>query len=261
MTDKALDASLQFQKPDPKKSTDRLSIWREVQETPPNYTKQFNRGGGFKGTATNPTFLAMRATELFGPMGIGWGIDIVDEELMQGAPIFLEDGHTLHEMVHKVRVKLWYVWEERKGEIYQFGQTTFVGKNKYGPYTDEEAPKKSITDAMSKCLSLLGFSADIHLGLYDDNKYVNNLKHKQEEDLAKKMAEKAEQEAKANLEACAAALEKAARSGGKTAFTQEWKNWHPDIRGKITPDEVKKLQALCAGADAKAQAEAKAVAV
>ena len=43
----------------------------------------------------------------------------------------------------------------------------------FGPFTDEEAPKKSLTDALSKAMSWLGFAADIHLGRWDDNKYVN----------------------------------------------------------------------------------------
>lgn len=149
-----------------------LKIWKEVEKTDPAYTKPFNRGGGFKGTAINATYLAKRATEVFGPMGLGWGVDILDESFVEGAPL---DSRGTRELIHKVRVKLWYRIDEMRGEVVQFGQTTFVGKNRHGLYTDEEAPKKSLTDAMSKCLSLLGFSADIHLGRYDDNKYVEEV--------------------------------------------------------------------------------------
>ncbi|RFA24383.1 hypothetical protein CAI21_21830 [Alkalilimnicola ehrlichii] len=150
----------------------KLAIWEQVEKTDPSYTKPFNRGGGFKGTATNATYLAKRATEVFGPMGLGWGLDILDESLMEGAPL---DDRGTRELIHKVRVKLWYRYQEQRGEVVQFGQTTFVGKNRHGLFTDEEAPKKSLTDGMSKCLSLLGFSADIHLGRYDDNKYVQEI--------------------------------------------------------------------------------------
>ena len=55
----------------------------------------------------------------------------------------------------------------------QFGQTMAVDKNKYGVFTDEEAPKKSATDCISKCAVMLGIGADVYLGLFDDNKYVN----------------------------------------------------------------------------------------
>lgn len=168
-----------------KMSESNLALWRRVEKTDPQYTKPFSRGGGFRGTAVNGTYLARKATEAFGPMGIGWGLEILDEELMQGAPL----GDGAFELVHKVRVKLWYVLDGQRGEVVQFGQTTFVGRNKNGLYTDEEAPKKSLTDAMSKCLSLLGFAADVHLGRFDDNKYVN--------DLRQEFAEKHEAEAKA----------------------------------------------------------------
>lgn len=166
-------------------SKNNLALWRSVEKTDPNYTKPFNRGGGFRGTGVGGTYLALRATETFGPIGIGWGLEILDEELMQGAPL----GDGAFEQVHKVRVKLWYVLDGQRGEVVQFGQTTFVGRNKNGLYTDEEAPKKSLTDAMSKCLSLLGFAADVHLGRFDDNKYVT--------DLQQEFAEKYEAEAKA----------------------------------------------------------------
>ncbi|SHH03497.1 hypothetical protein [Bradyrhizobium erythrophlei] len=146
---------------------DNLAIWNEVEQTDPNYTKQFNRGGGFKGTATNATYLIKKATKMFGPIGIGWGWNIVEEKYQPGQD---------KDVVHVLRLRLWYKWNSERGEIEHFGQTTFVGKNKNGWFTDEEAPKKSLTDALSKCLSTLGFAADIHLGMYDDNRYVSDLK-------------------------------------------------------------------------------------
>src|SRR5690606_9851047 len=154
---------------------DNMSVWAKVEKTDPKYTKQFSRGGGFKGTATNATYLARKATEMFGPCGIGWGINVLSEEVLTGPPQVIEGQVVAHDMIHKVHARLWYVLDGKRGEVEQFGQTQIVGRNKNGFYTDEEAPKKSLTDAMSKCLSLLGFSADIHLGLYDDNKYVASL--------------------------------------------------------------------------------------
>lgn len=153
-----------------------MEIWNSVEKTDPKFTKQFSRGGGFKGTATNATYLARKATEAFGPCGTGWGINVLSEEVFVGAPHIIEGQIVAHDAIHKVHARLWYVLDGKRGEVEQFGQTQIVGRNKNGFYTDEEAPKKSLTDAMSKCLSLLGFSADIHLGLYDDNKYVAELR-------------------------------------------------------------------------------------
>jgi len=145
-----------------------LAIWEQVDETDPNFTKGFSREGGFKGTATNATYLAKKATSLFGPMGIGWGIKVLNEGLIKSD---LTDAQ-----VHRIHGVFWYVWDGQRGEIEHFGQTTFSGTRRSGAYFDEEAPKKSMTDLMSKCLSLLGFAADIHMGLYDDNHYVNDLR-------------------------------------------------------------------------------------
>ena len=41
--------------------------------------------------------------------------------------------------------------------------------------TDHSADKKCATDALTKGLSFLGFSADIFMGLHDDWQYVQNL--------------------------------------------------------------------------------------
>lgn len=151
-------------------------LWNAVAVTNPNFVKSFTRGGGFSGTAINATYQAQKATETFGPCGIGWGIDILEERYQDGAPLLQGEAVVGHEVIHVLRVKLWYVSQGKRGEVIHFGQTPFVGRNKNGFFTDEEAPKKSMTDAMSKCLSLIGFSADVHLGLYDDNKYVADLR-------------------------------------------------------------------------------------
>ncbi len=151
-------------------------LWNTVAVTNPNFVKSFTRSGGFSGTAINATYQAQKATETFGPCGIGWGLDILEERYQDGAPL-LQDGAVVgKEVIHVLRAKLWYVYQGKRGEVIHFGQTPFVGRNKNGFFTDEEAPKKSMTDAMSKCLSLIGFSADVHLGLYDDNKYVADLR-------------------------------------------------------------------------------------
>lgn len=156
--------------------TDNLAIWSKVEVTDPSKTKAFTRGGGFRGTATNATWLAKRATEIFGPCGIGWGVKVLDERLLDGAPLSKTPDAVAK--VHRVHIQFWYMLDGARGEIEHFGQTEFVGENKNGAFTDEEAPKKSLTDAMTKALSLLGFAADIHMGLFDDSKYVNSVRER-----------------------------------------------------------------------------------
>ena len=43
---------------------------------------------------------------------------------------------------------------------------------------DDEAPKKAMTDAMTKGFSHLGMSADVFMGKFDNDKYVQELKEK-----------------------------------------------------------------------------------
>ncbi|MEN3238597.1 hypothetical protein PUR29_34725 [Methylobacterium ajmalii] len=170
---------------------DNLKIWNNAQATDPKFTKEFKKGGGFSGTAINATWMAKRATETFGPIGIGWGVTIVEENIHD-----VGDGKKLHVL----RIKLWYMLDGKRGEVEHFGQTMLVDKRQSGTFVDEEAPKKSLTDAMTKALSLLGFAADVHMGMYDDNKYVNAVgKHfeeqrkiEAEERRAQRDAEKAE---------------------------------------------------------------------
>lgn len=143
--------------------SDNLALWNAVEKTDPKYTKAFNRPGGFSGTAINATYLIRKATEQWGPMGGKWGPIVEDEKYVPGA-----DGTVIH--VLRIRFR------HPDGEFHAYGQTTFVGKNKNGIFTDEEAPKKSMTDAITKSLAMLGFSADVFLGLYDDNKYIADRK-------------------------------------------------------------------------------------
>lgn len=154
--------------------TEELTLWDQVQKTDPTYTKQFKRPGGFQGTSINSSYMAKRASEQFGPIGLGWGVDVVQEDYREGAPCICNSVvQEIREIIHIVKVRLWYRMPgfEDIGEVFHFGQTPFVFGTKYGVKTDEEAPKKSMTDATNKALSMLGFGGDIYLGLYDDQEY------------------------------------------------------------------------------------------
>jgi hypothetical protein len=155
-------------------SADNLSIWSQIETTDPAFAKKFDRGG-FKGTAINPCYVARKLTELFGACGSGWKFVVETEEYRDGHTIDQETGDKA--IIHVIRGHLAYIdpdTAEWCSTGPQYGQTTFVGSNRHGPFTDEEAPKKSITDALGKCAALLGLSADIYSGKWDANKYVND---------------------------------------------------------------------------------------
>ena len=134
-------------------------LWDSVYKTDPAHTKHFTKGGGFSGTAIKPFYLMHKATEVFGVCGIGWG--------------WSELEHTVVVGVWCSKVELWFIYNNQRGTIQQWGQTVMQGKNKHGDFVDEEAPKKAVTDAVTKCLSYLGFAGDVHMGKFDDSKYVD----------------------------------------------------------------------------------------
>ena len=74
-----------------KNADKNLTIWDQVKKTDPAYTKQYQGGGGFRGTSINSTYQVKKATEIFGPIGIGWGYEILDETITDGHPVAGKD--------------------------------------------------------------------------------------------------------------------------------------------------------------------------
>jgi hypothetical protein len=151
--------------------TDNLALWHKVEKTDPGQVKPIT-GKSYKGTSPKPHYLIQKATETFGPCGIGWGFKVLDERIENGAMI--EPG--FFERASIARVLVWYKWDGERGEVEHVGGTTYAGRYSSGKiFTDEDAPKKSVTDALIKALSMIGFAGDIFMGRYDDSKYVNEL--------------------------------------------------------------------------------------
>lgn len=151
-----------------------LSLWDKVKDTDQNFvTPIFSANGNL--SSINHNYQIMRATNLFGPCGLGWGYDIINEDYVKGAALFKEHPESGNHTLHVVRIKFWYKPDgykngdkDLKGEVTHFGQTVLSNIDSAGIYSfDENAPKKSLTDAIGKCLSMLGFSADIYSGQAD----------------------------------------------------------------------------------------------
>lgn len=148
-----------------------LELWDKVEKTDPKHTKPIT-GKSYKGTSPKPQWLVRKATETFGPCGIGWGFT-VDERIESGAAI----GGGARDQMHIAKVTVWYNWNGERGEVTHVGGTPFSGFRSSGkPFTDEDAPKKSVTDALVKALSMIGFAGDIFMGRFDDSKYVEDTK-------------------------------------------------------------------------------------
>ena len=153
---------------------DALALWRAVEHTDPSATKKIGEGAGALSgmTAINVLDPVRKATALFGPLGSGWRFEIVTERYDDGAPIFGEGGAVLcMEKHHTILIRVTAEWQGKTIATEQYGTTPYVYSSKYGPKSDGEAPKKSLSDALKKALTLWGFNADIHMGQFDDPDY------------------------------------------------------------------------------------------
>lgn len=146
------------------------AVWSRVDKTDATFTKAMP--GSFAGTSINPTYQIKRATEIFGPIGLGWGYEIIEDGFHEGAHLgYSAEGESWgNAKVHILRLRFWYRLGSDRAEFEHFGQTPFVGRSSAGLIvTDGDVKKKSLTDALTKCLSMLGFSADIYSGRWDDD--------------------------------------------------------------------------------------------
>lgn len=158
-----------------------LAWWDTFEVTDTKYTKKMTTGS--KLTSINPEYQVKRFTELFGPCGKGWGFTVTHSEIIEGALMTnnaLDDtGRVIYFgpcKIHTARVELWYMDEDKKHTIEGTGHTPFVYLTKTGLFiTDMEYEKKSITDALTKAMSMLGMGGDIRMGRFDDSEYVANL--------------------------------------------------------------------------------------
>lgn len=201
-------------------SDKNMQIWEKVEKTDTRFTKKA-KVNGQDITSLSGTAMVMKATELFGPVGIGWGWKIIEERFDEGHEIYIGEGDKRacigREIGHTLKIALWFTQDGQRGEIEQYGCTRYQYKTSYGMTTDGEAPKKSLTDAIKKALSMLGFSADVFLGLHDDQGYVQQLK----EEEAISDADDKDAEIKRQKEARIAWLESAVETIGKAVKLHE----------------------------------------
>lgn len=140
--------------------SDNLKLWDTHADIDPNYVKPIT-GKAYRGTSPNPQHIIKCLTDLFGPVGIGFGWRVVAEA-------FQPLGE---ETLHWCRIEFWHT--DRANTFEAYGQTKAAYPTKSGGFmVDEDAPKKSLTDAIVKAASQIGVAANIFLGRWDDQKYV-----------------------------------------------------------------------------------------
>ena len=172
-----------------------MDLWGKVFVTDKAHVSEI-KGKSYKGNSPRPYYLIQKATETFGPCGIGWGYRIVEQgtqEVRYPEPLG-STGNTVERLMinHWVLVEFWYKLDGVKSEpIQQYGGTklsyrTSAGKQEF----DEDAQKKSVTDALITCMSCVGFAGDIFSGRWDDSKY-----HQEQEEKKQQQGQRQQQNA------------------------------------------------------------------
>lgn len=169
------------------KNKKNMNIWDAVEKTNPMFTKASPRNGGQ--TSIKTQYQALKATNVFGPVGKGWGFDTTE-------PVYSTNEVT-HERDITIGVRFW--WKDEDGIHFVPSENGYIYTSDYIHYLtskgewklDDDAIKKATTDALTKCLSYLGFSADVFLGMYDNpgyvqmlNKYFNRLSDEEYNEVA-----------------------------------------------------------------------------
>jgi hypothetical protein len=143
-------------------NTANLSLWSAVAKTNPENTKRVSIGS-YSFTTIDAYSQIEKATEIFGVFGIDWGV---------------KDEHftiLLNDLVLYTSV-LWYNYSGKLGQLELHSCIQIAPETKNGKRVDDECIKKVATDALTKGLSKLGFNADVFLGMFDDNRYIESLK-------------------------------------------------------------------------------------
>lgn len=133
---------------------DNLTIYNEVRNVPDSAKRRIEAGRLKGKTDINPMWRIKALTEKFGPCGFGWKYVITDKRLEQGA-----NGEVAAFLDIDLFVKADGVWSDA---IPGTGGSSFVAKEKNGPYTSDECFKMALTDAISVACKALGFGADVY---------------------------------------------------------------------------------------------------
>lgn len=198
---------------------ENLALWVAHEDIDPKFTKAIT-GRDYGGTSPNPQYVIKCLTDLFGPVGKGFGWRVLAEG-------FQPFGET---SLHWCRIEFWHT--DRANTFEAYGQTKAAYVTSKGTMrVDEDAPKKSLTDAIVKAASQIGVAANIFLGRWDDQKYVAEVNAE---------FRKEEKAKPANPEALAIACESLANAATVDALTAIWKDLPAPVKADAAALETAK---------------------
>ena len=148
-------------------SNNNREIWDKVKNTNPRWTKPFGKFGKPL-TAIDPMYQIMVMTDTFGAVGEGWNYKV---SYTYTPTLVFAEVSVAHNKIFNDSTE-WVSWD-------WYGPVSSVqALTKKNGGLDDEAPKKAMTDALTKAFSHLGVSADVFLGMFDNSKYVEDMKEK-----------------------------------------------------------------------------------
>lgn len=129
--------------------------------TPPDEALKPILAGRLKGkTDISPQWRIQAMTENFGICGIGWKYKITKQWTESG-----DNGQVFAFMNIDLFIKDGDLWSD---SIPGTGGTLLITNEKNGAYSDDEAYKKSLTDALGVAMKALGMGADVYMGKLDN---------------------------------------------------------------------------------------------
>lgn len=137
---------------------DNLELWNKYRTPNPKYVKEVAYGKR-KFSCIDPQYQLQLATNEWGPYGTTWGLADTKFQVHDSS-IFLE--------------AMFYY--PTPPNIECNGKFPIAVDMPYKP--GDDCCKKLMTNARSKALSMLGFSADVYMGMFDDVHYIEQAKIK-----------------------------------------------------------------------------------
>lgn len=148
-------------------SSPGLKIWRTVEDSDADFNRPGNDGRR-SFTTVDPHFQLKRATAMWGPYGDQWGITNVSFNVLVSKEPASKRGEARETSVMLMTGHFFYPNPNPK--IDSPISFEYAVDRAFKPGWD--VCKFLQTNFRSKCLSLLGFNADVYLGMWDDCDYV-----------------------------------------------------------------------------------------
>lgn len=148
----------------PEQYAENMKLWDSVKITDPKFHKAVSYGKR-KFTAIDPQWQLQEATKRWGPYGHKWGLRNIHHEIVRMDDIGTDGPVVDYAII--IRAEFFYPIDDKEVSFEIMNDDKFV--------RGQEVLKKLITNTRSKALSLLGFSADVFMGMYDDVSYVKDL--------------------------------------------------------------------------------------